>query len=277
MEDFADAHAAIYNTLEHEDKRIEQNTRYDSFTHSNREALWSLNEEISFLKVARDNHSSIVSSPSKHSRSSKRSKTFGASSSSLQKRAKMATRAAWLEPELKFHDVESQKTAALRKQEDEIKKLHIMKELAATQAELEAVVKIEEETFDVGLIEEGPSLKDDCSEDLLEKYLQSQIDSILHVSISSDLSPTPSTGSNVTSAPTLNVEASTIVMFARSSNLPRLHMSTSEQPPQRSQSSTGFNPFASPFTSAVSSRVIPRKPIPDTRLNSPIPNPPDSS
>ena len=182
MEDFADAHAAIYDTLKCEDKRIEQNTRYDSLNHGNREALRSLNEKISVLKAAKDDNSSILSSTSKHLRSSKRSKTSGASISSLQKRAEMAARAARLEAELKFHDVESQKTAALKKHEDEIKKLHMMKELAATQAELEAVIKIEEENYgDIGQMEEGPSLKDDCSEDLLERYLQSQIDSILQV------------------------------------------------------------------------------------------------
>ena len=43
----------------------------------------------------------------------------------------MAARAARLEADLKFHDVESQKTVALKKHEDEIKKLHMMKELAA--------------------------------------------------------------------------------------------------------------------------------------------------
>ena len=274
MDDFADAHAAIYDTLECEDKRIEQNTRYDSLNHGNREALRSLNEKISVLKAAKDDHSSILSSTSKHSRSSKCSKTSGASSSSLQKRAEMAARAARLEAELKFHDVESQKTAALKKHEDEIKKLHMMKELAATQVELEAVIKIEEENYgDIGQMEEGPSLKDDCSADLLERYLQSQIDSILQVPKSSDILPAQSTVSNVTSAPTLN----TNVTFTGSSNLPRLHMSTSEESPQRSQSSTTLNPFASPFTTAISSHVTPRKPVPDAGLNSPISNPPVSS
>ena len=59
MEDFADAHAVIYDTLEREDKRIEQNTWYDSLNHGNREALRSLNEKISALKTAKDDHSSI--------------------------------------------------------------------------------------------------------------------------------------------------------------------------------------------------------------------------
>jgi len=146
MEDFTDAHAAIYDTLKHEDQRIDQNTRYDSLNRGNQEALRSLNEKISALKAAKEDHCSILSSASKHSRSSKPSRTSGASSSLLQKRAEMAVRTGRLEAELKFHDVESQKTAALKKHEDEIKKLHKMKELAATQAELETVIKIKEET-----------------------------------------------------------------------------------------------------------------------------------
>ena len=44
--------------------------------------------------------------------------------------------------------------------------LHIMKELAATQVELEAVFKIEE--GDVSHVDEVPSLMDNCSEDLSE-------------------------------------------------------------------------------------------------------------
>ena len=32
----------------------------------------------------------------------------------------MAVKAAWLEAELKFHDLESQKTASLKNQEDEV-------------------------------------------------------------------------------------------------------------------------------------------------------------
>ena len=176
--------------------------------------------------------------------------------------------------EARMEDFADAHAAMPMQHEDEIKKLHMMKELAATQAELEAVIKIEEENYgDLGHVEERPSLKDNCSKDLLEKYLQSQINSILQVPVTSDLLPAPSTGSNVTSAPTLNVEAPTNVTFTGSSNLPRLHMSTSEEPPQRSQASSSLNPFASPFTIAISSHETPWKPVPDARLNSAISNP----
>ena len=51
--------------------------------------------------------------------------------------------AARLGAELRFHYIESQKTVTLKKQE-EVGKLQMMKELAAIQAELEAVNKVEE-------------------------------------------------------------------------------------------------------------------------------------
>ena len=53
----------------------------------------------------------------------------------------MAAKAARLQAELKFHDVESLKTAPLKKQEDEIKKLQMVKELTSTHAEMQAVTR----------------------------------------------------------------------------------------------------------------------------------------
>jgi hypothetical protein len=50
---------------------------------------------------------------------------------------------ARLETELKFHDAEIKKMADLKRQEDELKHFRIAKELAATDAEIEAVAKVE--------------------------------------------------------------------------------------------------------------------------------------
>ena len=95
MDDFANAHTALYDTLESEDKRIEQASRYDAINSGNREAFRSLNEKISTLNRSQgDDHSSIYLSRSRHSRSSKSSKQSVASNSSQQKRAEMATKAA---------------------------------------------------------------------------------------------------------------------------------------------------------------------------------------
>ena len=48
----------------------------------------------------------------------------------------MLAKAARLGAELKFHDLESEKVATLKRQESDIKKLQIIKELAATTAEI---------------------------------------------------------------------------------------------------------------------------------------------
>lgn len=89
----------------------------------------------------------------------------------------MAAKAARLGTELKFLDVESQTAERLRKQEVEIKKLQMMKELMATQAEMEAVIKIEREHYG-GLNSLCDEIlpEDNGSEDHLDKYLQSQLD-----------------------------------------------------------------------------------------------------
>ena len=55
----------------------------------------------------------------------------------------MMAKAARLNTELKFHELERERSAVLEKQKDELKRLQIMKELAATQAEIEAVVQVE--------------------------------------------------------------------------------------------------------------------------------------
>lgn len=60
----------------------------------------------------------------------------------------------------------------LSKHEDEIEKLRAMKELTATQVEIKAVIKIEENYGVVSHIYKVLSVKDNCSEDRLEKYLQ---------------------------------------------------------------------------------------------------------
>lgn len=69
-------------------------------------------------------------------------------------------------------------TEMLRKQEDEIKRVKMMKQLATMHAELEAAKRVEKENF--GSVKEDQSLStDSCSEDQLEKHFLSQMDSIL--------------------------------------------------------------------------------------------------
>ena len=90
----------------------------------------------------------------------------------------MANEAARLQAELKFHDVESKETATLKRQEDEVKKLQMIKELAATKAELDAISKIAEDYEDVGHPKENLLPTNDCREEKLENYLQSHLCSV---------------------------------------------------------------------------------------------------
>jgi len=127
-----------------------------------------LNKNIATLQLKKDDRSSIYSGKSKLSRTSRRSKQSSASSSlSLERRAEMAAKAAGLEAELKFHDMESQiKTASLKKQDDEVKKLLMEKELAATQAELQVENKLEEElNSEFKFLDEEAFPADNCSSD----------------------------------------------------------------------------------------------------------------
>ena len=91
----------------------------------------------------------------------------------------MTARAARLGAELRFHDIERDKVAALKRQEEDIKKLQIMRELAATNAEFEAVTKIEEEEFGVTINKtDDLGLPEDDAHSRIEEYLKSQLQSI---------------------------------------------------------------------------------------------------
>ena len=273
MEDFTNAHTALYDTLENEEERVEQNRRFDDLNRGNQEAFRSLNDKIIATRAPRDDSSSISSSRSKYSRLSKGSNS--SSATSILRKAKMAAKAARLEAELKFLDEENERKASLKKQEDEVKKIKMLKKLAATQAELEAVNKVEEQHFGVvNHTEEGTLPKDNCSDEHLENYLQAQVNSILHPPATSSVIP-PGTeiALNAFPASVPNTIAQTSVTFTNgSSPTPLVHMSPIQEPSQRPQPSK-LNPSASPFTGITPAFAPSRRPIPDEQLN---PSEPDT-
>ena len=177
----------------------------------------------------------------------------------------MATKAARLQTELKFHDVESKETATLKRQEDEVKKLQMIKELAATKAELDAISKIAEGYEDVGHPNEKLLPNDDCREEQLENYLQSQLNCVLQNTASSSTLP----ATNTTSASYVDVKANTNVTFSSGSVLPKSQVSRSGEPPHYTKSFlASLNPYALPFTTgSPSPQEIPRKPCPDEKLD----------
>ena len=87
----------------------------------------------------------------------------------------MLVKVARLGIKLKFHEIEKEKTAGLIRHEDELKKLQIMKELAATQAEIEAVAKAEEHCSIDWSVENISKLPDDGnSQERVKKFVHPQ-------------------------------------------------------------------------------------------------------
>lgn len=85
----------------------------------------------------------------------------------------MLAKKARLETELKFHEVEMKKMADLKRREDELKHFQIAKELAATDAEIEAVAKAES-NFSIELnVDNISKLPDDgSSQERVKKYVE---------------------------------------------------------------------------------------------------------
>ena len=134
------------------------------------EFFCELNKRIYQLN---DDRKSVMSRQSR--RSSKSQKSLETSSSVAQRRTDMIAKAARLNTELKFHEMEKERTAVLRKQEDELKKVQLMKELATTQAEIEAVPQVENisncslNVENVLKLEDGVNVKK-----RVEQYVESQ-------------------------------------------------------------------------------------------------------
>ena len=163
------------NDLQDPEERSKDMEDHGMWLHENMEVTRSLNIKICELQSDVNDRVSLYSKRSRRSRSSSKSKN---SSFSIPIRAQMMARAARLGAELRFHDIERDKVAALKRQED-IKKLQIMRELAASNAELEAVTKIEEEEFGVTINKtDDLGLPEDDAHSRIEEYLKSQLQSI---------------------------------------------------------------------------------------------------
>ncbi|KAL9976864.1 hypothetical protein ACROYT_G014202 [Oculina patagonica] len=273
MDDFVSAHKVLYDIFKTKDERIEQNARFDTLNSGNCEILRQLKEKIYAVQSQRDERRSNFSS-SKLSLSSRRSKRLSVSSSSLQKIADMAAKAARLGAELKFLDAESETNERLRKQEDEMKKLKMLKELAATHAELEAVKRVEKKL----LVQQGkinhfrPTADEGPPKDLPpgpstagfepKPIISTPRNKVLPVDQPPSANLYPRT-------PNSDVRADTSVTFSILSSTSKAHTFTSEEQYQPARSSlSDFNPLPPPFVSrTIQLRGQPRKPYPDETLN----------
>ena len=142
----------------------------------------------------------------------------------------MLAKATKLGAEQRFHDLESKKVAALKRQESDIKKLQIIKELAATTAEIEAIAKIEE-FYERDLPEE-----DEDPYGQIHEYLQSQLNAVIDDNSSTEAATNPA---NVVTTVSSEINTRTNVTFASTPQVvPNL-----QQPPPKS-----WSPVVTPFT-----------------------------
>lgn len=135
--------------------------------HSN--TLRKANEKITEIKQEIGSYLSKRSGRSSQGKKSNRSSV----ASSLIKRTAIAASVARLKTELKFADTEARKTSALKEHEDELKKFKIEKELALAKAEMEAVIKSEDEESEN--LDEDKNLPKEIDKDyVLQHYLKTQ-------------------------------------------------------------------------------------------------------
>ena len=243
------------NDLQDPEERSKDMENHGMWLHENMEVTRSLNIKICELQSDVNDRVSLYSKRSRRSRSSSKSKN---SSFSIPIRAQMMARAARLGAELRFHDIERDKVAALKRQEEDIKKLQIMRELAATNAELEAVTKIEEEEFGVTINKtDDLGLPEDDAHSRIEEYLKSQLQSITDES-----SPEPTAKTNVISTTMSEVVACSYqpsgaasgFQIAPSTSISRSHAETNVTFVKRSEVTASscqpsiLNPAAPAFT-----------------------------
>ena len=213
MDDLTNAYRKLIDVLDSEESKSNAAENNGMCLRETEEICRSLNERIYRLQYEkceqRDERESVYSKRSGRSRSSRKSrKSSHYSSSSLPEKAEMLAKATRLGAELKFHDLESEKVAALKRQENDIKKLQIIKELAATTAEIEAIAKIEEEDYECDLPEE-----DEDPYGQIHEYLQSQLNAVIDDNSSAEAATNPA---NVVTTVSSEINTQTNVTFASS-------------------------------------------------------------
>ena len=123
----------------------------------------ALNGKILETRNEQEERNSLFSSCSKSSRSSHQS--------SLARKADMLARAARLETELKFFDVENEKAS-------EFKKIKLMTQIATSQAQIKAVAELAEEHGSDLAVEAHLLEPAESSHERVQAYLVNQIDAV---------------------------------------------------------------------------------------------------
>ena len=236
MDDLTNVYRKLIDVLDSEESKSNATENNETYRRETEEICRSVNERISQLQYEkreqREERESVFSKRSDRSRNSRKSrKKSHYSSSSLLGKAEMLAKAARLGAELKFHDIESEKVAALKRQESDVKKLQMIKELAATTAEIEAVARIEEEDYEGDLPEE-----EEDPYGRINEYLQSQLNTVIDGNSSAEAATNLE---NVVTTVSSEINAQTNLTF---SSTPRV-ATDSQKPPAKLRS-----PVAPPFT-----------------------------
>lgn len=157
--------------------------KFETWETEHSDALRRIN---TMLHELRQDKESLRSSTSRSTRSSRKSEGGSSSKASglsaRNRKAESAAKIAKLKTELMFTDAETRRTAALKEQEDELRKFRLTKELAVAKAEMEAVSKVEDSEFPCQFEQKEttlPILSD--KNDLLQDYLTAQASSASNV------------------------------------------------------------------------------------------------
>ncbi|XP_067027926.1 uncharacterized protein [Acropora muricata] len=165
-------------------KRVAQE-KFETWERENYDVLKRLNLKITEL---RQEHRSLRSSKSGSSRSSDRSSrktksTRFSSSSSMGRKVDVAAQVAKLKTELMFVDAEAKRTAALKEQEEQLRKFKLTKQLALAQAEMEAISRVEDDASTISDLKEDLLPEVIGKSDLLNDYIVTQASSVSNVSL----------------------------------------------------------------------------------------------
>ena len=186
MELLVAAHEKLDFALEEDfdAKRVAQE-KFETWERENYDVLKRLNLKITEL---RQEHRSLRSSKSGSSRSSDRSSrktksTRFSSSSSMGRKVDVAAQVAKLKTELMFVDAEAKRTAALKEQQEQLRKFKLTKQLALAQAEMETITRVEDDASTISDLKEDllPDLIG--KSDLLNDYIVKQASSVSNVSL----------------------------------------------------------------------------------------------
>lgn len=216
MEDFNNAHTALYDTLENEEERVNRIVASTTLIAATKKLFGP-----STIKLLLFEHPEMIKAPFRR---------LGASirvclKAQILPRPLQSKRKLGLPPRLpdwrqssSFSTYKTKGKHRLRNRKMKLRRM--LKKLAATQAELEAVNKVEEQHFGViNHTEEGTLPKENCSDEHLENYLQAQVNSILHPpATSSEIPPETVTASNAFPASVQNTIAQTSVTFTNGSS-----------------------------------------------------------